>query len=153
MSNLKNWTVRSDKDNQYTTSISQSGIDLETLAPLPSGNFLPTQVDVTRVTLWATQNLAYDVMFFNNNVGQPNNGDPDKDSMVDWIRFAASDAVQVVAVSGLYRYSTSGLTLKYSPDDRQFHIGLINRGSSVKLPSASGHYVVVEIQGTYERLQ
>lgn len=147
------WKVRSDKDTNYTTTITPSGIDLESFSALPStDNLNPVAVDISRVTLWATQNLAYDLMFFNNNVGQPNDGDADQDSMVDWIQFDAADAVQVVATSGLYRYSTSGLTMKYNPDDRNFYVGLVNRDTAVdKLPTASGHFVSVELQGTFEK--
>ena len=148
MTAMQNWTTRSDKDTAYTTQIAVSGIDIESFSDLPGNdNIQPVSVEINRVTVLSDQNLSWDVMLFRNNTSQPN-GDPDIDAMVHWVSFTDNDAVQVADTADLYRYSLSELKLKYTPDDRMFHVGLINRSVTSKNPGASGE-VVIELQGTF----
>jgi len=147
---MTNWTVRSDKDNAYTTQILPSGsMDLESFSSLPStDNLQPVAVTINRLSILSDENLPWDVMLFRNAVSQPN-ADADVDAMVHFVSFADTDAVQIEG-TGLYRYSVSDLNLKYKPDDRTFHVGLINRSLiSSKTAGANGE-VVIELQGTFE---
>ncbi len=148
MTVTQNWTVRSDKDTSYTTQIVASGIDIESFSNLPGNdNVQPVSVEINRVTVLSDQNLSWDVMLFRNNTSQPN-ADLDLDAMVHWVSFANTDAVQVTDTADKFRYSLSELNLKYNPDDRVFHVGLINRDTAAKNPGASGE-VVIELQGTF----
>lgn len=145
----KNWTIRSDKDANYTTQLLPSGLDIESFSNLPGNdNVQPVSVEINRVTVLSDQNLNWDVMLFRNNTSQPN-ADADLDAMVHWVSFTDGDAVQVTDTADVYRYSLSELNLKYTPDNRVFHVGLVNRSAASKNPGASGE-VVIELQGTFE---
>jgi len=133
------WLLRSDKDVHYTTLLAQNAIDLENIGALPT-----PAVIITRVTVWSDQNLDWDIMFFRNATSQPN-ADIDLDAMVDWISFAVADGVQV-AGTGPYRYSVSGITLRYQPDDGDAHVALINRNAVDKNAGATGE-IAIELQG------
>ena len=144
------WKLRSDKDTHYTTAILPSGsMDLESFSSLPGNdNVQPVAVTINRLSILSDENLPWDVMLFGNATSQPN-ADADLDSMVHFISFAITDAVQIEG-TGLYRYSVSDLDLQYRPDDRTFHVGLINRSLvSSKTAGANGE-VVIELQGTFE---
>lgn len=147
---MTDWTVRSDKDTSYTTQILPSGsMDLESFSSLPGNDDVqPIAVTINRLSILSDENLPWDVMLFRNATSQPN-ADADLDSMVHFVSFADTDAVQIEG-TGLYRYSVSDLNLKYKPDDRTFHVGLINRSlASSKTAGANGE-VVIELQGTFE---
>jgi len=141
MNVVDNWRARSDKDTHYTTALAQHAIDLESIGALPDG--LPGVV-IDRVTVWSDQNLDWDVMFFRSATSQPST-DADLDTMVDWISFAVADGVQI-AGTGLFRYSVSGINLRYQPTDATFHIGLINRSATPKDAGSDGEFVV-ELSG------
>lgn len=143
----KHWIERTVKDTHFTASGVQNEILLETVGNLPNDIQQPNAIVITRVALWSKQNLDWDIMLFNNATGQPS-ADADLHSMVDWVTFITTDAVRIGG-TGLYLYSVSGLSLSYLPNDRQFHLGLINRNSVTKNAGTTGE-VVVELQGIYE---
>jgi len=133
------WVIRSNKDTLFTTALATNAIDIENLGAAPTPNII-----ISRVTVLSDQNLDWDLMFFKNNTAQPN-ADADLDAMVDWVRFEDSDGVQV-AGAGLWRYSVSGLELRYASDDGNVYVGLINRNAVAKNAGATGE-IVVELSG------
>ncbi len=137
--NPDSWILRTDKDDHFTTALAQNAIDLETVDKLKI-----TAVVISRVTIWSVENLDWDVMFFRNATSQPS-ADADLDSMVDWVRLPGSEAVQVTG-STLFRYSVSGINIRYQPDDGAAHIGLVNRSVAAKSAGAGGE-LVIELQG------
>lgn len=135
----ESWIVRSAKGTHYTGALTTDQMDLEDI-----GVVKVPMVEIRRLTLWSDQNLAWDVMFFKSSAGQPS-ADADLDSMVDWISFEAADGVQV-AGTGLWRYSITGMELRYRPSDSRFNVGLINRDVTSKISGATGE-VVIELEG------
>lgn len=133
------WVIRSVKGTHYTTLLAQNAIDLEDLGLYPS-----PAVVITRVSIWSDQNLDWDVAFFRNNTTQPN-ADADIDAQIEWVSFEVADGVQI-AGAGLWRYTTSGLTLRIHPDDGRAYVALINRNAVDKNAGATGE-IVIELQG------
>jgi hypothetical protein len=141
--------IRSDKDTHFTTALATNAIDIEVLGDLDrfSANRLPSlAVKICRISLWSDQNLAWDVALFRTSAGQPN-ADLDLDTMTDWVRFSASDAMQI-AGAGAFRYTASGLFMVFdsSRSTGQINVGLINRDAVAKIAGALGE-VVIEIEG------
>lgn len=134
------WTIRSLKGTHFTGALATDAFELENLGPLPASAAI-----ITRVTVWSDENLDWDVFFFNDAANAPDQADLDQDSMVDWIRFTAADGVRIAA-AGPYRYSVSGLNLRYDPLDGQAHVMLVNRSVASKTAGATGE-VVIELQG------
>lgn len=129
--------VRSDKDTHFTTSLAQDALDIEDLGTVQN----PSKV--IRVTVWSDQNLAWDVVLFRTSSGQPAT-DADLDTMTDWVSFAAGDGVRFNS-TGLYRYSVSGLDLRYAGDNNTLYLGLVNRSATSKNAGATGE-VVIELE-------
>jgi hypothetical protein len=133
------WRIRSLKGTHFTGALATNAIEMENLGAASTPNVI-----VTRVTLWSDQNLDWDVMFFRTLASQPN-ADADVDTMVDWVRFAVADGVQV-AGAGLFRYAASGLNIRYAPVDGNVILGLINRNAVGKNAGGTGE-VVIELSG------
>ena len=131
--------TRSNKDTHFTGALATDAMELESFD-------VQSPTKIIRVTLWADQQLDWDVMFFSSSGADDT--DADLDTMIDWVEFTSSDGKQI-AGAGLYRYSVSGLDLRFKStdarDSKQVHIGLINRNATSKNAGATGE-VVVEVE-------
>jgi hypothetical protein len=133
------WRLRSLKGTHYTGALVTNAIAISDIGSLPAAG-----VVISRITLWSDQNLAWDVSLFRSATAQPS-ADLDLDKMVDWFRFQVGDGVQI-AGAGPYRYSVTGLNLRYFPEEGRAIVGLINRDATAKIAGAAGE-VVIELEG------
>lgn len=145
------WVVRSDKDTHFTGALATNAMELEVLgdAAPTSANRIPTiRSKITRITVISEQNLAWDIMLFKAAFTPPLTADADLHPLVDWLSFAAADAVRV-AGAGLFLYTWSGMDFPYYTTDvmGRIHVGLINRDAVAKLAAGAGGAIAVEIEG------
>lgn len=132
------WTIRSDKDAQFTGAIAQNAIELESF-----GTLVTPKVVISRITILSDQNLSWRLIFFS--TAAADDTDADVDSMVDWFDFVDTSGFQI-AGAGLYRYAASGLEFHYGPAGRTLHVALMNLSAAGKNAGATGE-VVVEVSG------
>lgn len=136
--------VRTDKDTHFTQALATNAIESETLTH-DEGVRSPVG-DVGRITLYADQNLDFDVILFRSAPGDLT--DLDTLDIVDWISFLEAEGVQI-AGAGPFIYSQSGMKWRYAEalGRRELHVGLVNRHATAKNAGATGE-VVIEFEFT-----
>ena len=135
---VDSWTVRSDKDVQFTGALAQNAMELESFGVLPTPKAL-----ITRITVLSDENLSWRVIFFGSSAADDT--DADLDTTIEWFDLTDTNGFQI-AGAGLYRYAVSGLEFRYAPEGQQLHIGLMNLSAAAKTAGANGE-VVVEVSG------
>ncbi|MCI0341692.1 MAG: hypothetical protein L0216_11190 [Planctomycetales bacterium] len=129
--------IRSDKDVNFTGSLSQGASATANLTGLPANSGR-----IESVSILSDQNLAWEIALFTKDTFT--NADLDLDTYLASVRFAEGDGLQMDAV-GAWRYDAHGLWLPYRDQDAtsELHVALVNRSSTAKSAGSSGEIVVV----------
>lgn len=131
--------IRSDKDSEFTTAISQDDHDPENLTGLDANIGR-----IKSLTLLTVQNLDWEVVFWGTDGFD--DADLDSDKSQESVFVAATDAFNIGnATATTYRYHVTGLDIPYEDEDgtNELHVSLIPRNGGKN--AGAGGYAVLEV--------
>lgn len=139
------FTVRSDKDEHFTSGIVQDAGEAESL-PMPAS--LGGRARIVGIRMISTQNLAWEFAFWGEALFATQ-ADYDIDRYLGKHTFAVGDGMRV-AGAGPYYYHISDLDIPYRDADHpvsgvstvpRLHVQLINRSLGAKTAGINGAVV------------
>lgn len=137
--NPDSWVISSVEADHFDTALADGVIDIEDLGVLPT-----PQVIVSRITVWADENLNWEVSLWRNNTGQPDVSPLEDHGLVEFVSFLVADGVRIGG-AGPFIYSISSVDLRWTSDAGVCFVGLVPRGSA-KAAGATGN-VRIEVSG------
>ena len=145
---LRRILISTDKDEHFYGAIVQNAIEEEDITGL-----LSNKITITRITIQAKENLAFDVMFFSKDSFADT--DLDDDTFLGFEKLDIPTYGIRIAGANQYYLDVSGINFEYEDEDesKELHIALRCRTAAGKTAQVAGEvkltftYFITETQG------
>jgi len=130
------WTIRSDKDVNFTLALITNAKEDENLTGLSSNKGV-----IRRIKVQSDQNLDWDIFLWKTDT--TDDVDLDIDSFCGRYKFSVIQGEQIAGANQYY-YDSGPMELEYEDLDGTFelHVSVVNRNAVAKIAGAAGELIV-----------